>query len=211
FTTNKMSDLSDVDIVIEAASENLTIKSAIFRELDKICKSESILATNTSSISITKIAATTSKAEQVIGMHFMNPVPVMKLVEIIPGLATSDQVVEQTRALATAMGKTSTVVSDIPGFVANRILMPFINEAILLLESGHASAEDIDTTLKLGANLPMGPLVLADFIGLDTCFSIMKVIHEGTGDSKYRPSFLLQKYVDAGWLGKKTGRGFYKY
>ncbi|KAI9248177.1 3-hydroxyacyl-CoA dehydrogenase [Sporodiniella umbellata] len=210
-TTNKLSGLSDVDIVIEAASENLNIKSAIFRELDKVCKSESILASNTSSISITKIAGNTSRAEQVIGMHFMNPVPVMKLVEIIPGLATSNAVLEQTRSLATAMGKTCTVVSDIPGFVANRLLMPYINEAIMLLEAGVASAEDIDTTMKLGTNNPMGPLVLADFIGLDTCLSIMKVLHENTGDTKYRPSVLLQKYVDAGWFGKKSGKGIYSY
>ncbi|ORE13176.1 hypothetical protein BCV71DRAFT_246484 [Rhizopus microsporus] len=210
-TTDKLSDLSDVDFVIEAASENLTIKTAIFRELDKVCKEDSILATNTSSISITKIAAATNKADKVIGMHFMNPVPVMKLVEIIPGLATSDVVLEKTRTLATAMGKTCTVVSDIPGFVANRLLMPYINEAVMLLESGFASAEDIDTTMKLGTNMPMGPLTLADFIGLDTCLAIMKVLHENTGDSKYRPSVLLQKYVDAGWLGKKTGKGIYKY
>lgn len=144
-------------------------------------------------------------------MHFMNPVPVMKLVELIPGLATSPEIVDQTKALATAMGKTTTVVKDIPGFVANRLLMPYINEAVMLLESEFASAEDIDTTMKLGTNMPMGPLTLADFIGLDTCLSIMKVLHENTGDSKYRPSVLLQKYVDAGWVGKKAGRGIYTY
>ncbi|KAG0175534.1 hypothetical protein DFQ30_005229 [Apophysomyces sp. BC1015] len=206
-TANSLNALSDVDYIIEAASENLDIKKAIFRDLDSICKPDAILATNTSSISITKIAAATKRAEQVIGMHFMNPVPVMKLVEIIPGLATSPEVLETTRSLATSMGKTCTVVKDIPGFVANRLLMPYINEALMLLESEFASAEDIDTTMKLGTNMPMGPLTLADFIGLDTCLAIMKVLHENTGDSKYRPAVLLQKYVDAGWLGRKNGRG----
>ncbi|KAJ8658291.1 hypothetical protein O0I10_005974 [Lichtheimia ornata] len=210
-TTNSMQSLSDVDIVIEAASENLNIKNAIFRDLDAICKSDAILATNTSSISITKIAAATKKAEQVIGMHFMNPVPVMKLVEVIPGLATKDDVLQDTLALAKNMGKTTTVAEDIPGFVANRLLMPYINEAVMLLESGAASAEDIDTTMKLGTNMPMGPLTLADFIGLDTCLAIQKVLYDNTGDSKYRPCWLLQKYVDAGWYGKKSGRGFYNY
>ncbi|KAI8140595.1 3-hydroxyacyl-CoA dehydrogenase [Fennellomyces sp. T-0311] len=209
--TNSLSNLSDVDIVIEAASENLNIKSAIFRDLDAICKPDAILATNTSSISITKIAAATKKAEKVIGMHFMNPVPVMKLVEVIPGLATHDDVLQDTLALAKSMGKTTTVAQDIPGFVANRLLMPYINEAVMLLESGVASAADIDTTMKLGTNMPMGPLTLADFIGLDTCLAIQKVLHDNTGDSKYRPSVLLQKYVDAGWYGKKSGRGFYSY
>ncbi|KAI8378685.1 3-hydroxyacyl-CoA dehydrogenase [Choanephora cucurbitarum] len=210
-TTNSLTQLKDVDFVIEAASENLNIKSAIFKDLDQICKAESILATNTSSISITKIAGVTKRAEQVIGMHFMNPVPVMKLVEIIPGIATSPEVLDTTRQLAAAMGKTTTVVEDIPGFVANRLLMPYINEAFILLESKNASAEDIDTTMKLGTNVPMGPLTLADFIGLDTCLSIMKVLYENTGDSKYRASVLLQKYVDAGWLGKKSGKGVYSY
>lgn len=210
-TTQSLKDLADVDIVIEAASENVALKTALFTDLDKYCKPDAILATNTSSISITKIAAATARAEQVIGMHFMNPVPVMKLVEIIPGLATTDNVVQTTKELATSMGKTCTVVQDVPGFVANRLLMPYINEAVLLLENGWASAEDIDTTMKLGMNMPMGPLTLADFIGLDTCLAIMKVIHENTGDTKYRPSVLLQKYVDAGWVGKKGGRGFYKY
>lgn len=210
-TTNHMADLKDVDFVIEAASENLNVKTAIFRDLDANCKEGSILATNTSSISITKIAAATKRAEQVVGMHFMNPVPVMKLVEIIPGLATSDAVLQQTLDLAKAMGKTTTVVQDIPGFVANRLLMPYINEAFMLLECGAASAEDIDTTMKLGTNMPMGPLTLADFIGLDTCLAIGKVLHENTGDSKYRPSVLLQKYVDAGWYGKKSGKGVYSY
>ncbi|KAI8381168.1 3-hydroxyacyl-CoA dehydrogenase [Radiomyces spectabilis] len=210
-TTNSLTGLSDVDFIIEAASENLNIKTAIFRDLDSICKSDAILASNTSSISITKIAAATKKADQVIGMHFMNPVPVMKLVEIIPGLQTSTAVLDQTRTLAEAMGKTCTVVKDIPGFVANRLLMPYINEAVMLLESEFASAEDIDTTMKLGTNMPMGPLTLADFIGLDTCLAIMKVLYENTGDSKYRPCVLLQKFVDAGWLGKKSGRGIYSY
>ncbi|KAI9029794.1 3-hydroxyacyl-CoA dehydrogenase [Phycomyces nitens] len=210
-TTNTLESLKDADFVIEAASENLNIKSAIFRDLDRICKPEAILATNTSSISITKIAAATKRPENVIGMHFMNPVPVMKLVEIIPGLATSPEVLDTTRTLATSMGKTCTVVKDIPGFVANRLLMPYINEAVMLLECEFASAEDIDTTMKLGTNMPMGPLTLADFIGLDTCLAIMKVLHENTGDSKYRPAVLLQKYVDAGWMGKKSGRGIYHY
>ncbi|KAI7871730.1 3-hydroxyacyl-CoA dehydrogenase [Spinellus fusiger] len=210
-TTDQLSGLSNVDFLIEAASENLKIKTSIFRSLDSLCKPEAILATNTSSISITKIAAATKRAEQVIGMHFMNPVPVMKLVEIIPGLATHAEVVETTRQLATQMGKTCTVVKDIPGFVANRLLMPYINEALMLLECEYASAEDIDITMKLGTNMPMGPLTLADFIGLDTCLAIMKVLHENTGDSKYRPAVLLQKYVDAGWMGKKSGRGVYSY
>ncbi|KAJ2964406.1 hypothetical protein NQZ79_g601 [Umbelopsis isabellina] len=191
-TTQSLKDLADVDIVIEAASENVALKTALFTDLDKYCKPDAILATNTSSISITKIAAATARADQVIGMHFMNPVPVMKLVEIIPGLATTDNVVQTTKELATSMGKTCTVVQDVPGFVANRLLMPYINEAVLLLENGWASAEDIDTTMKLGMNMPMGPLTLADFIGLDTCLAIMKVIHENTGDTKYRPSVLLQ-------------------
>ncbi|KAG2175228.1 hypothetical protein INT44_007716 [Umbelopsis vinacea] len=194
-TTQTLKDLRDVDIVIEAASENLAIKTALFADLDKECKPDAILATNTSSISITKIAAATSRAHQVIGMHFMNPVPVMKLVEIIPGLATTDNIVQTTKELATSMGKTTTVVQDVPGFVANRLLMPYINEAVILLENSWASAEDIDTTMKLGMNMPMGPLTLADFIGLDTCLAIMKVIHENTGDTKYRPSVLLQNWV----------------
>ncbi|KAI8987342.1 3-hydroxyacyl-CoA dehydrogenase [Mycotypha africana] len=212
-TTNHLSGLADVDFVIEAASENLGIKQAIFRDLDKLIKNkeDSILATNTSSISITKVAAATTRPSHVIGMHFMNPVPVMKLVEIIPGLATQPAVTEKTKLLATAMGKTCTVVQDIPGFVANRLLMPYINEAMMLLESHAASAEDIDLTMKLGTNMPMGPLTLADFIGLDTCLAIMKVLYENTGDSKYRPAVLLQKYVDAGWMGKKSGRGVYTY
>ncbi|KAI8889791.1 hypothetical protein K501DRAFT_170016 [Backusella circina FSU 941] len=210
-TTSSMTGLANTDFVIEAASENPAIKNAIFKELDQVCKAEAILASNTSSISITKIAAATKRPDQVIGMHFMNPVPVMKLVEIIPGLATSDPVLQQTRDFAHAMGKTTTVVQDIPGFVANRLLMPYINEALMLLESNFASAEDIDTTMKLGTNMPMGPLTLADFIGLDTCLAIMKVLHENTGDSKYRPCVLLQKYVDAGWLGKKAKRGVYSY
>ncbi|ORX56165.1 hypothetical protein DM01DRAFT_1334657 [Hesseltinella vesiculosa] len=210
-TTNHMDGLAQTDVVIEAASENLDIKKAIFRDLDKICHAEAILATNTSSISITKIAAATSRPEKVIGMHFMNPVPVMKLVEVIPGLATDNKVLQETKALATAMGKTCTQVTDIPGFVANRLLMPYINEAFMVLEGQFATAEDIDTTMKLGTNMPMGPLVLADFIGLDTCLAIMKVLYENTGDSKYRPCVLLQKYVDAGWHGKKNGRGVYTY
>ncbi|OZJ05446.1 hypothetical protein BZG36_01630 [Bifiguratus adelaidae] len=209
--TSSLKDFSDIDMVIEAVSENEILKQSIFAELDKWTKPEAILATNTSSISITKIAAATQKADRVIGMHFMNPVPVMKLVEIIPGLQTSSATLDATKALATAMGKTCTTSQDVPGFVANRLLMPYINEAIMTLESGIATREDIDTTMKLGCNMPMGPLTLADFIGLDTCLAIMKVMYDGTGDSKFRPSVLLQKYVDAGWMGKKSGRGIYEY
>jgi len=212
-TSESIDNFSEVDFVIEAVSENLPLKLELFKQLDNLAPPHAILATNTSSISITKVAAATisERATKVIGMHFMNPVPVMKLVEIIPGLATDNHTLTKTRALAAAMGKTCTTSQDVPGFVANRLLMPYINEAIITLETGVATKEDIDTTMKLGTNMPMGPLTLADFIGLDTCLAIMKVMHEGTGDSKYRPSVLLQKYVDAGWVGKKGGRGFYEY
>jgi 3-hydroxybutyryl-CoA dehydrogenase len=204
-------DLKDVDFVIEAVSENLDLKHKLFRELSTITAPDVILASNTSSISITKIAAVTNRPDKVIGMHFMNPVPVMQLVEIIKGLATSTDTLDTTLQLATAMGKTTTKSEDVPGFIANRLLMPYINEAIYALYEGVGSREDIDKTMKLGTNMPMGPLTLADFIGLDTCLAIMRVLHNELGDSKYRPCPLLVKYVDAGWLGKKTGRGFYTY
>jgi 3-hydroxybutyryl-CoA dehydrogenase len=199
------------DMVVEAASENEALKRKIFAELDSIAPAHAILASNTSSISITRLGASTKRAEKFVGMHFMNPVPVMKLVEIIRGMATSDATYEATRELAVKMGKTTTVSKDLPGFLANRILMPMINEAFTALAEGVGSAEDIDTTMKLGMNHPMGPLVLADFIGLDTCLAIMEVLHDGFGDPRYRPSPLLRQYVDAGWLGKKAGRGVYKY
>ncbi|CAJ0892961.1 5826_t:CDS:2 [Entrophospora sp. SA101] len=210
-TTENISGLSEMNFVIEAVPENLELKKKVFIDLDKSTKPDTILATNTSSISITKIAAVTNRPQKVIGMHFMNPVSVMKLVEIIPGLATSDETFDTTKNLAISMGKTCTLSKDVPGFIANRLLMPYINEAIMVLEQGIATCEDIDTTMKLGTNIPMGPLTLADFIGLDTCLAIMKVLHTEIGDTKYRPAILLQKYVDAGWLGIKSGRGFYMY
>ncbi|RHZ75872.1 hypothetical protein Glove_209g136 [Diversispora epigaea] len=210
-TISKIEELDDTDFVIEAVSENVNLKCKIFEDLDNTLKKDIILATNTSSISITKIAAATKRPEKVIGMHFMNPVPVMKLVEIIPGLATSEETLNITKNLTVKMGKTCTQSLDVPGFIANRILIPYINEAIIALEQGIGTKEDIDTTMKLGTNVPMGPLTLADFIGLDTCLAIMKVLHNEIGDTKYRPAVLLQKYVDAGWLGKKSGRGFYQY
>ncbi|KAJ3112657.1 hypothetical protein HK100_002248 [Physocladia obscura] len=209
--TQNISDFAQTDFIIEAVSENPSLKRELFLNLDKISKKSAILATNTSSISITKIAAATNRPEKVIGMHFMNPVPVMSLVEIIPGLATSAHTLAVTLDLAKQMGKVTTESADVPGFIANRVLMPYINEAIYALQEGIATKEDIDTTMKLGTNVPMGPLTLADFIGLDTCLSIMRVLHTQLGDSKYRPSPLLVKYVDAGWLGKKTGQGFYEY
>ena len=199
------------DIVIEAAIENMDIKKKIFKQLDEIAKEGAILATNTSSLPITELAAVTNRPENVIGMHFMNPVPVMKLIEIIRGLATSDAVYETIRELSNSLGKTPVEVNDFPGFAANRILMPMINEAIYTLYEGVASKEAIDDVMRLGMNHPMGPLTLADFIGLDTCLYIMETLHEGFGDDKYRPCPLLRKYVNAGWLGKKSGRGFYSY
>ncbi|MGE7092634.1 3-hydroxybutyryl-CoA dehydrogenase [Lysinibacillus sp. NPDC048646] len=206
-----LQDASDVDIIIEAAVENMEVKQSIFLQLDKIAPAHAILATNTSSLPITEIAAVTNRPEQVIGMHFMNPVPVMKLVEIIRGLATSDEVYKAVEEMTIKLAKTPVEVNDFPGFISNRILLPMINEAIYALYEGVASKEAIDDVMKLGMNHPMGPLTLADFIGLDTCLSIMEILHEGLGDSKYRPCPLLRKYVAAGWLGKKSGRGFYVY
>ena len=198
-------------LVIEAATENVELKFRIFRDLDARADAGAILATNTSSIAITEIAAQTKRAEQVIGMHFMNPVPVMQLVEVIRGIATSDATTERTTALAKAVGKTPVEVNDYPGFVANRILMPMINEAVYCLMEGVGTPEAIDTVMKLGMNHPMGPLALADLIGLDTCVAILEVLQNGLGDPKYRPCPLLRKYVAAGWLGRKSGRGFYSY
>lgn len=211
-TTTQLNDLKDCDVVIEAATENVDLKIKIFKDLDKIVKKDSILATNTSSISITKIAGSTQRPDKVVGVHFMNPVPVMKLVEGIRGLQTSDGTFAVVKLLSEKLGKTFVEsVKDMPGFIVNRILMPMINEAVYTLHEGIASVEAIDNAMKLGTNQPMGPLTLADFIGLDTCLAIMNVLCEGLGDSKYRPCPLLVKYVEAGWLGRKSGRGFYKY
>jgi len=210
-TTVELDDLSDCDFVIEAITENFEAKAEVFRALDRLLRPEAILASNTSSISITRLAAATSRPDRFIGMHFMNPVPVMKLVEIIRGLATSDATYAATRGLAEAVGKTAVEVNDAPGFVSNRVLMPMINEAIFALYEGVGSAPAIDEIMKLGMNHPMGPLQLADFIGLDVCLAIMNVLYDGFNDSKYRPCPLLRKYVDAGWLGRKAGKGFYEY
>jgi 3-hydroxybutyryl-CoA dehydrogenase len=207
----KLSDLGSADLVVEAVTEKPDLKFQIFRQLDEACSKHTLLASNTSSISITMIAAQTKRPEQVVGMHFMNPVPIMKLVEGIRGIQTSDETFKSVRAVAEKMGKTFIEAKDFPGFAVNRILMPMINEAVTALHEGVASIEDIDAAMKLGTNQPMGPLTLADFIGLDTCLAIMEVLHDGLGDSKYRPSPLLKQYVAAGWLGKKTGRGFYRY
>jgi 3-hydroxybutyryl-CoA dehydrogenase len=211
-TTTNVGDLRGCDLVVEAATENVDLKFKIFQGLSESLGDSCILATNTSSISVTAIAARTTRPDRVIGMHFMNPVPVMKLVEIIPGLATSAETTADVVALAERLGKTTVLSRDMPGFIVNRVLMPYINEAVFALYEGIGSAEDIDTAMKLGTNVPMGPLTLADFIGLDTCLAIMEVLHDGMGgDSKYRPCPLLRKYVEAGWLGRKAGRGFYTY
>ncbi len=203
--------VSNASLVIEAATENVALKYKIFADVDNLAPESAILATNTSSISITDIAAKTKRPENVVGMHFMNPVPVMKLVEIIRGLATSDATTRKVVEISTALGKTPVEVNDYPGFVANRILMPMINEAVYCVMEGVGTPEAIDTVMQLGMNHPMGPLTLADFIGLDTCVAILEVMHDGLGDPKYRPCPLLKKYVAAGWLGRKSGRGFYKY
>ncbi|AYE34653.1 3-hydroxybutyryl-CoA dehydrogenase [Clostridium septicum] len=209
--TTDMKLAEDCDLVIEAAVENMQIKKQIFAELDEICKESTILASNTSSLSITEVASATKRADKVIGMHFFNPAPVMKLVEIIRGMATSQETFDTVKELSVAIGKEPVEVAEAPGFVVNRILIPMINEATFILEEGIASVEDIDTAMKYGANHPMGPLALGDLIGLDVCLAIMDVLYNETGDNKYRASSLLRKYVRAGWLGRKSGKGFYDY
>ena len=210
-TTADNQNFKDCDIVIEAATENLELKLKILAEVCKVLPKETLLASNTSSISITRLGAVTDRPEKFMGMHFMNPVPIMKLVELIPGIATDKETFETVKSLAEKMGKTPTVSNDVPGFLANRILMPMINEAIYTLYEGVGTVEAIDTTMRLGTNQPMGPLTLADFIGLDTCLAIMQVLYDGFSDSKYSPCPLLVKYVEAGWLGRKSGKGFYDY
>ena len=210
-TTTDLADLREAFMVVEAVTEDLQVKIDLFKALDGITNRSAILASNTSSISITKLGAVTNRPDKVIGMHFMNPVPVMKLVEIIRGAATSDETYDTVHRLTEKLGKTPLECNDSPGFISNRVLMPMINEAIFALYEGVATRESIDGIMKLGMNHPMGPLTLADFIGLDVCLAIMNVLHDGFGDSKYRPCPLLKRYVDAGWLGKKSGRGFYEY
>ena len=210
-TTETLEAAREADLVVEAVVENMAVKADIFKQLDALAPAHAILASNTSSLPITEIAAVTRRPDKVIGMHFMNPVPVMKLVEVIRGLATSDDTFATVKQTAESLGKTAVEVNDFPGFVSNRVLMPMINEAIYCVYEGVAEPAAIDEVMKLGMNHPMGPLALADFIGLDTCLSIMEVLHEGFGDDKYRPCPLLRKYVKAGWLGRKSGRGFYVY
>jgi len=210
-SSTDLEDMAGADFVVEAATENETLKFKIFKDLDSICPPQAILSTNTSSIPIGRIASQTQRPDKIIGMHFMNPVPVMRLVEVIRGLATSDETFKSTWDLAIRFGKTPAEANDFPGFIANRILLPMINEAVYSLYHGVGNKEDIDTVMKLGMNHPMGPLELADLIGLDTCLAVMETLYNGFNDSKYRPCPLLRKYVEAGWLGRKTGRGFYEY